>query len=231
MVSGYFGVPGCGKSTLLTMFAQKELKRIEKGKSNYKYIYTNFSVDGCLKFDLKDLGRYHFHDALILIDEITLDADSRDYKWFPKQLKKFFTLHRHCNCDIKYFCQDYERCDKTIRNVTYDLWAVSRSVVPFFKRFCIARRIFRNLNINEYTSELVIGYRFSKFTERLFSSTCKICYMPHWWPFFDSYEKYGFDSLPEPAFIFWGEDNLNSPESSPPGPTKVCPAASLNSSH
>lgn len=205
MVTGYFGVPGCGKSTLLAMFAQKELQRISKGKSSYKYVFTNFDVKGCYRISVSDLGRFYFHDALILLDEITLDVDSRDFKSFPLYLKKFFILHRHFNCDIIYFCQDFERVDKTIRNVTYDLWYVSRSVVPLFRRFAIARRIYRKLNINEYTSDLTLGYRFSKFTERLFSHVTKFCYMPKWYQFFDSFEQYEFDSLPDYDLLSWDE--------------------------
>ena len=42
MLTCYFGVPGCGKTSLLTKFAIDELKRMRKGKSPYKHIYTNF---------------------------------------------------------------------------------------------------------------------------------------------------------------------------------------------
>lgn len=83
MITGYFGVPGCGKSTFLAMLATKELLKIRKGKSKYKYVLTNFPVHGCKCVRLEDLGRFDIHDSLILFDEITLDADSRDFKTFP----------------------------------------------------------------------------------------------------------------------------------------------------
>lgn len=203
MVSGYFGVPGCGKSTMLTKFAQKELRRIRAGKSPYDHVLTNFYCAGCEKIDFSDLGKYKMFNCLILLDELTLDSDSRDYKSFSLSTKKFFTLHRHLHCDIIYFVQDFSRVDKTIRNVTYDLWYVQRSVVPFFKNFCKARRIFRNVVINEFTGELIMGYRFSKFLERIFTKTVRITWLPKWFKYFDSYDCSDFDELTEYVYIPW----------------------------
>ena len=64
------------------MLAQKELRRIQKGKSPYRYVLTNFPVHGCFQVSIKDLGYFDIHHCLILFDEITLDADSRDFKSF-----------------------------------------------------------------------------------------------------------------------------------------------------
>ena len=90
MIQGYFGLPGSGKTTFLTMLAQKELRKIRKNKSVYDKVLTNFYCDGCYKIDYKDLGHYSIENSLILLDEITLDADSRDFKQFDKFHKSFF---------------------------------------------------------------------------------------------------------------------------------------------
>lgn len=207
MISGYFGVPGCGKSTFLAMIAVKELHKITKGKSSYDRVLTNFPVKGCYQIRIDDLGRYDIENCLILFDEITLDADSRDFKSFPQHVKTFFTLHRHLNNDIIYFCQDYSRVDKTIRNLTFDLWYVTKSSFPFLRHFTRAKRIFRNININEYNSELTLGYRFAKFAEIVFSflggSVSKICYRPKWYKYFDSFDKLQLDSLPSYFYSAW----------------------------
>ena len=71
MVTGYFGLPGSGKTTFLTMLAQKELIKMQKGKSCYKHVLTNFYCYGCEKIDYKDLGSYEIEDSLILLDELT----------------------------------------------------------------------------------------------------------------------------------------------------------------
>lgn len=191
MISGYFGVPGCGKTTILAKLAQKELRRIRRGKSPYEHVLTNFYCKGCEKVQLGYYNRYKSSRCLILLDELTLDADSREHKSFPIGIKEFIVMHRHLENDIVYFVQDYSRVDKTIRELTNDLWYVRKSVVPFFRQFTVARRIFRNITINEFTSDLVLGYRFSKFLERLFvpKGCMKITFRPRWYKYFDSFDE------------------------------------------
>lgn len=192
MITCYFGVPGCGKTTLLTKIAQKELKKIKKGKSNYKHVLTNFFCKGCEIVSFSDLGSYKIEDSLILLDEITLDADNREFKTFSKEHKDFFTLHRHLRNDIIVFCQDFSRMDKTIRNNVYDLWYVTKPVFPLFNQFTISRRIFRNIAINENTSELTLGYRFSTFWERLFTPCVRTTYRRPYYKYFDSFDTSNF---------------------------------------
>lgn len=203
MVTGYFGVPGCGKSTFLAKIAIKELRKIQKGKSAYKHVLTNFPVEGCEMIQFSDLGKYDIEYSLILFDEISIDADSRDYKSFSSEARNFFILHRHLHNSIGYFTQDFAKTDKVIRNLTYDLWYIHSPVVPFFSNFSIAKRIYRNININEYTSELTLGYRFAKFLELLFSSNKKICFRPFYYRYFDSFDKLQLDGLPPYVFTRW----------------------------
>ena len=105
MIKGYFGVPGVGKSTTLVRIARKEQKKIIK---RYDNIYTiNIDIKGCEKITRKELEQYRFENALILWDEITMDADNREFKTFSKDLRDFFILHRHLGCDIIYATQNY----------------------------------------------------------------------------------------------------------------------------
>ena len=203
MITGYFGVPGCGKSTLLAKFATQELKRIKKGKSPYLHILTNFPVHGCEQVKIQDLGRFDIERSLILFDEISMDADSRDYKNFSKSLRDFFILHRHFGNSIIYFCQDFEKVDKVIRNLTFDLWYVHSSVFPFLRQFTFAKRIYRNININEFTSELSLGYRFAKMSEIIFSPSKKICFRPFYYKYFNSFDKLQLSDLPEFEYKKW----------------------------
>lgn len=203
MIQGFIGSPGAGKTTILASIAYKELKKMKKGKSNYDVIFSNVFIKGTAKFKLSDIEHYYCHNCLVLLDELTLDADSRDFKNFPEYLKEWFTLHRHDNIDIIYVTQDPSRVDKTIRNLTYSLWYVNRSVVPFFRRFVRCRRIFRNININEFTSELTLGYRFAKFLEVIFSGVTKIIYAPKYYDIFDSYDSYGHDKKLEYPIEFY----------------------------
>lgn len=203
MITCYFGVPGCGKTTLLTKIAQKELKHIAKGKSKYKHVLTNFYCEGCEIVQFSDLGDFRIEDSLILLDEITLDSDSRSFKTFSAKHKRFFTLHRHLGNDIVVFCQDYSRMDKTIRNNVYDLWYVTKPIFPLLRQFSVCKRIFRNIAINEFTSELTLGYRFSTFWERLFNPCLKFLYRKPYYKYFDSFDCTDFDGVEHFTFERW----------------------------
>lgn len=189
MITCYFGVPGVGKTTFATKIAQKALKRIEKGKSNYKEVYTNFYCKGCKKIEFSDLKDNLIRDSLIVFDELTLDADNRCYKDFPLAIRDFLVLHRHVGVDIVYLTQNYSAIDLKIRHLTQELWYMSRSVIPLLTEFTYAKRIYRQININENTSELTLGYRFCNFLEGLFVSNMKYCFRRQYYKYFDSYEE------------------------------------------
>lgn len=201
MITGYFGVPGCGKSTFACMIAQKELKRIERGRSPYKRIFCNYYIEGCYKIDYSQLGEYDLSDSLILLDELTLVADSRDFKQFDAIKKKFFIMHRHYNIDIIYFTQQWDGVDKKIRDLTYTLYRISSSRLPFFRNFSRAKTIYRVLDINEQTHELVNGYRFPHWIESILFSHSKLCFRPLYYSKFDSFER---DELPKMELVRWG---------------------------
>lgn len=203
MITCYFGVPGVGKSTVLVSIALRELKRIQKGKSKYKHVLSNFYIKGIERVSFSDLAEFKISDSLILLDELTLDADSRDFKIFSKAHKDFFTLHRHLNNDIVVACQDFDRMDKTIRNNVYDLWYMKRSLFPFFRQFTVSKRIFRNIAINEFTSELTLGYRFCTFIEGLFLRCKRVLFRPLYYKYFDSFDCSHFDDRPLLEFNLW----------------------------
>lgn len=187
MITGYFGVPGCGKSTLLTKIAIKEQRRLRK---RYDHIYTiNLEISGTEHITYEDLEKYKIKNSLILIDEITMSADNRDFKNFSKGARDFFILHRHLGCDIIYATQNFENVDKKIRDLTNDLWYMSKSVIPLLRQFTTAKRIYRNININEHTSELTLGYRFCNFIEGIFVSNLKIIYRKKWYRYFDTWDE------------------------------------------
>lgn len=189
MITCYFGVPGVGKTTLACKLARNGLKR-------YDHVYTNFYCKGTEKIDYSDLATFKLYNSLIVLDELTLDADNRDFKSFSKSHKDFFTLHRHLGCDVIYLTQNYENIDKKIRDCTNELWYMSKSVVPFFRRFTTAKRIYRNININENTSELTLGYRFCNLLESIFVSNRKCVYRPKYYKYFDTHDELQLKNRP-----------------------------------
>lgn len=184
MITCFFGLPGCGKSTMLAKIATKELRRIEKGTSKYERVLSNYYIEGCgiLNFDM--IGVVDMSDSLLIIDEISLDADSRDYKQFSKNLKQFFILHRHYRCDIIYATQQYDGVDRKIRELTHDLWYMKKCGV-----FTYATAIFRHINITE-DSDIKVGYVFPNIFKMIFDlkHNVRICYRPRYYQYFDSFE-------------------------------------------
>ncbi len=191
MISLYFGKPGSGKSTLLTKFAIRELRKINRDnynifkrlfikKSKYDYVLSNLDIIGCVRVDFNDLADYRFKNCLILLDEITLDADSRDYKSFSKGHKYFFIMHRHYRNDIILFTQVYNRFDKTIRDIVDRCYYVRK-----FLCFSNYLRIPNSIVIPEETGEILQGYKYPKLWERILST--KWIFRPLYYKYFDSY--------------------------------------------
>ncbi len=183
MIKCYFGVPGVGKSTVL-------VKEYLKNKRRYDHIYTiNIKIAGVPMITKSDLEKYKFVNTLILWDEITMDADNRSFKSFSSDLRDFFLLHRHLGCDIIYCTQNFENVDKKVRDLTSELWYMSKTVVPFLSAFTTSKRIYRTININEHTSELTLGYRFCNFLESIFVSNFKICLRFRYYKYFDTHDE------------------------------------------
>lgn len=183
MIKCYFGVPGVGKSTILAREYRKNRKR-------YDHIYTiNIQLKGVEMITKDDLEKYKFKNTLILWDEITMDADNREFKSFSKDLRDFFILHRHLGCDLIYATQNFENVDKKVRDLTCELWYMSKSVVPFLRNFTTAKRIYRQVNINEHTSDLTLGYRFCNFLESIFVSNLKIVPRFFYYRYFDTHDE------------------------------------------
>lgn len=207
MITCYFGVPGVGKTSVLAKIGIKELRKIEKGKSKYKHVYTNFYLKGAEQIAFDDIKNYKLYDSLILFDEITMDADNRHFKSFPTEVRDFFILHRHLGLDIIYATQSYDMVDMKIKNLTADLWHMQKSVAPFFRNFTYARRVWRKVNINEHTAEMTNGYRYCNFTEAIFASNFRWSYRPLYYKYFDSFEE----GVLAPRNIYYGKPWYNGP--------------------
>lgn len=194
MITCFFGLPGAGKSSILVKIAIKELKRIEKGKSPYKMILSNYFIAGCYKFDFNDLGVYDMDKSLVLLDELTLDADSRDFKNFNKNLKEFFIMHRHYGVDIIYATQQYDGVDKKIRDLTQELFYIKKLGPISF-----ARSILRTIGFTE-ESDIHYGYRFPSLIATFIDAknNLRFCYRPKYYKYFDSFEH---KKLPKKHYI------------------------------
>lgn len=202
MISCYFGVPRVGKNTMLTKKARKALRQRVGflglfGPKKYEHVYTDFACEGCEQIDFKKLGEYKFYNSLFLFGEMALEADNREFKTFQKEIRDFLVLHGHLWNDVIYATQNYSNVDKKIRELTEELWYLNKSVVPILREFTTARRVYRTITINEYTGELIMGYRFCNFLERFFTTNYQIVFRRLYYRFFDSWEEGVLESRTE----------------------------------
>lgn len=118
MIYAIVGLPRAGKTTTLAAIAQHALK----GKSflglskGYKHVFSTFYCKGCAKIDFSDLPLYDFRSSLILVDEIGLLADSRNFKNFSADMTYFFKMHGHQKIDLV-VCSQTLDFDKKIRDL------------------------------------------------------------------------------------------------------------------
>lgn len=194
MITCLFGVPRVGKNTMLTKIARKALRQRVGfmglfGRNRYDHVYTDFACEGCEQIDFKKLGEYKFYNSLIIFGEMALEADNREFKTFQKEIRDFLVLHGHLWNDVVYATQNYSNVDKKIRELTEELWYLSKSVVPILREFTTAKRVYRTIAINEYTGDLIMGYRFCNFLESLFTSNYKIVFRRLYYRYFDSWEE------------------------------------------
>jgi zona occludens toxin (predicted ATPase) len=180
-VTCYYGLPGCGKTTVLTAIAQRELRRIRLGKSVYSAVLTNFYCRNADVFKPSAISTTIFRRCLILIDEVTLVWDSRNFKTFPEEVKEFFTLHRHLRCDVIYATQYYQNVDKRIRDVTVNTFRV-RKLGPFHLT-CKEKMA---IQYPEQTGEILVGYKKPSILYLL--TTLKVYFGRRYYDFFDTHE-------------------------------------------
>lgn len=124
MVRTYFGLPGCGKTTEYARIAVQVSKLIDKGKCKYSCIVGNVAlrnVPHYYKIDFNTIGKVGYPNALILIDEATLEADSRNWGIAKSDLIAYILLHRHWENDMFWFCQIWNRLEKTVRDITEEV--------------------------------------------------------------------------------------------------------------
>ena len=196
----FFGLPGCGKTTLLTYFAKKATGK----RSPYKHVYSNVgvSVPGVTYIDNDCIVKHELRDALILLDEATLFADSRNYKEFSKEKIYYFLMHRHYNVDLYLFTQQWDGVDRKIRVITDKVYYVYKSAF-LGKWFSSYYRIPYGIIIpdpnkkggtsGEKLGEIIQGYCKPSFFVRLFAT--KI-FRPKYYKYFDSWECKKLPPLP-----------------------------------
>ena len=128
-----FGKKGSGKSTLLTKLA------IKYSRKKWS-VWTTESIPGTHNIDdPKLIYRMDFPErSCILIDEVSLIWDNRDFKSMDKRVVEWFRYQRHHKCRVYFFSQTFD-IDKKLRDLADDMFLVNK----YFRVFVVAKHIVR----------------------------------------------------------------------------------------
>ena len=128
-----FGKKGSGKSTLLTKLA------IKYSRKKWS-VWTTENIPGTHNIDdPKLIYRMDFPErSCILIDEVSLIWDNRDFKSMDKRVVEWFRYQRHHKCRVYFFSQTFD-IDKKLRDLADDMFLVNK----YFRVFVIAKHIVR----------------------------------------------------------------------------------------
>ena len=215
MIVLIMGLPGSGKSLILSYIAYRAVngKRINFHGFNissldrrtfpkYDYIFTNFPADGCYKLDFDRLGYDHYHNCLMLIDEVQLFADSRNFKSFGDNLKFFFSMHRHDKIDIVMCSQSHGAVDARIRSLLHRLYYVDS-----LGKFIRVREIISYFDVHGKIDE---GYDYAR------GFNTKYFFAPRLYKYNDTYCKIKPVDLKPVKLVPWDNKTVSASEDSPP---------------
>ena len=191
-----FGKKGSGKSTFLTRIA---LKYIKKGFT----VYTNMDdliLEGVRHFNVDDLGDFVPEaDSLMLIDEVGMIWDNRNFKNFKTSTRDFFKLQRHYHVLVYLASQTFD-VDKKIRDLTDGMYLC----VNVFNVFSVAKKIYRKVVLTE-----AAGDQESRISENLKFApfwNWQVTFIPKYSKYFNSFTvpdlpklRYRVTVLPEPV--------------------------------
>lgn len=198
-LSIYFGLPGSGKTTFAAYLVKKQIKKLNKKQkkldkcinknSRYakklakwieenKNLYSNIAIKEAYKMEKEDIGQYDIINGRLIIDEVGIEYNNRNYKAFPKKAISYFKLHRHYKTDIDVFSQSHEDCDVTLRRLAQKYYVIKRSIIP---GFITKKEIKRKIGINELTHQIEDRYYFAFLGVRWI-------FCPPLWKYFDTEE-------------------------------------------
>lgn len=198
-----FGKKGSGKSTLITKLA---IQAIRKGKVVYSTIY----VPGVRLFDVRYIGHYNFPpESVVLIDEVGMIWDNREFKNFKPEVRDWFKLQRHNRVTVYLFSQTFD-VDVKLRNLTDYMYLVQNR----FGIFSIAKKIKRGIIIvnpdGQSEARIADSLEFEPFFLSLFGlKSWIITYIPHWVKYFDSFSLPALSPLPYEACPDWALQKLS----------------------
>ena len=171
-----FGKKGSGKTTTLTKIALREMRKKKK-------VYSTVEIPSTYLFSCDEIGQMTFEpNSVVLIDEVGMIWDNRDFKNFKPAVRDFFKYQRQYKLKIYLFSQTFD-IDLKLRNLTDEMYLLSNCL----RVFSVARRISKKITIKECadgTSTLSDTYEFYPF----FLGGLKFTFIPRYTCFYKSYD-------------------------------------------
>lgn len=171
-----FGKKGSGKTTNLTKIALQHIKQGWK-------VYSTIEIPGTYLFKVEQIGYFTFEpNSVVLIDEVGMIWDNRDFAKFKPEVRDFFKFQRQYKLKVYLFSQTFD-VDLKLRNLTDEMYLIK----SFARVFSIQRRILKKITIKECadgTSTLADNYAF----DWPFFGGLKFTFIPRYVAFFKSYD-------------------------------------------
>lgn len=195
-----FGKKGSGKSTLMVRLA-------------YKYLGLGWNVfcterlDGCIYIDYRDIGYKNIPPySILLVDEVGMIWDNRNYKDFKPEVRDWFKLQRHYKVKVVLFSQTFD-IDKKLRDLTDDMYLCTNVLRVFTWAKRITRRVVLVKPGPDTPARIDEELAYDGLLWWMFGSRI-LTFIPKWAPFFDSH------NCPVLTEVDWQpEPELNIPKS------------------
>lgn len=177
-----FGKKGSGKSTLLTKYA---LDYMKKGWN----VYSTEHCPGTYQISYQDIGVKKIPpNSVVIVDEVGMIWDSRNFKNFPTYVRDYFKLQRHYKHVVILASQTFD-VDKKIRDLADEMYLVNKR----FRVFSYAKKILRKTVLVESKYSKDGDSKISEdleFDSLLFfwAGSRKFTFIPKYIKYFDSFK-------------------------------------------
>lgn len=174
-----FGKKGSGKTTTMTKLAHQAQRR---GQA----VYSNIPLPGCFLISDEDIGFKQIPpNSVLLVDEVGMIWDNRQFKNFKPEVRDWFKLQRHYRVKVYLFSQTFD-IDKKLRDLTDDMYLIEKR----FRIFAYGKRILKKCVLTEATSDQPSRIDENlKFDSLLFfwAGSRTLTLIPRWATSFDSF--------------------------------------------
>lgn len=185
------GKPGTGKTTTMVKLAHEYTK---KGWT----VYANVDIPNTYRIDDSDITKYELKEySVLLIDEIALIFNNRNFAKFTDEQRRWWKTYRHRKIKIYAFSQALD-VDKSVRLLLTKIYIC----VNYFGVYTILKEVKRKFPViskdKEGESQITDEYRVSPFFMAPFGAR-KFVFIPRWAKYFNSFEV---EKLPVKEFQF-----------------------------